>query len=758
MGASDAAWRILEFDLTGRDPTVECVPVHLDGQRIVSYRRGHEDEALAKDGKLEWYFNRPAAEVFDNVKYADFYENYRVHTKKPVRAREHDVWESVSGGRFVTRRQRGECVVRLFWVSPHRGELYYLRLLLSNFPCRSYADLYLLGGPDCKTFQEAACAMGLLDNEKEYSDALQEAHTFLLGNALRRMFVLLCNIGAPAAVLWEQHRDILSEDLFEGDENRERAYNQALIQIDRGLRRGGSNNVMHGLPDVVDDNTELGRERTAYSMDALKREVDEWLPRLSDEQRNVFNYIKLIVQQSQSASPITTSPNAVFLDAPGGCGKTLLCRVITAYLRLNKTVVICAASSGIAALNYDGGRTAHSTFGFPLEITDPRGVWSHTNGSQRGQFIKAAGLIIYDEVTMADRGLIEMMDRSLRDLMGSTRLFGGKPVMFCGDFRQLAPIVKGYHNEGDVVNASLISSRLWGFMKKMKLTVGQRCTDPEYSKHLLEIGEGRAPEHTFRLSNVEGDERTEPLIAIDRRVSHTYNVEELIAHVFPDEVLQNPDQCADRAILCTHNINVAATNELILGQLETEERELLSADSLALEAGDQADLYDIELLHQTTAKGVPPHVLKLKTGALCMIMRNLNSDDGLVNGAKVIIVQIGANVILIRRPGSPEVMALPRITFKFPIFDNSHVQMTRRQFPLQIAYAMSIHKSQGQTIRRCALDLRSGCFAHGQLYVALSRVPSPESLLILTPERRVRDGQIYARNIVYKNLIHRNSG
>lgn len=292
----------------------------------------------------------------------------------------------------------------------------------------------------------------------------------------------------------------------------------------------------------------------------------------------------------------------------------------------------------------------------------------------------------------------------------------------------------------------------------MRLTVGQRCTDPEYSKFLLEVGEGRLPEVMFRMSEAEGDDRTEALIGIDKRVNHATTIEQLVSHVFPDEVLQNPDQCADRAILCTHNINVAATNKLILGRLDTEEKELLSADSIAAEDGDHADLYDIEMLHHAESKGVPPHVLRLKRGALCMVMRNLNSDDGLVNGAKVIIVEIRKNIILVRRPGSQDIMALPRISFKFPIFENSHVNMIRRQFPLQVAYAMSVHKSQGQTIRKCALDLRSGCFAHGQLYVALSRVPSPESLLILSQERRVADGQIFAKNIVYRDLVNRRSG
>lgn len=193
--------------------------------------------------------------------------------------------------------------------------------------------------------------------------------------------------------------------------------------------------------------------------------------------------------------------------------------------------------------------------------------------------------------------------------------------MFCGDFRQLAPIVEGSRNASDVINASLSSSPLWGFIKKMNLSVGQRCTDPEYSKFLLQVGNGTAPEVTFQLSEAEDDDRTEQLIAIDKRVRHVTQVEALIEEVFPDEVIENPDQCADRAILSTHNINVKAINTQIMNRLEGEEMELLSADSVAFEHNDHVNLYDIDILHQAEAKGVPSHVLRLKVGALCMVMR-----------------------------------------------------------------------------------------------------------------------------------------
>ena len=120
---------------------------------------------------------------------------------------------------------------------------------------------------------------------------------------------------------------------------------------------------------------------------------------------------------------------------------------------------MCAAWSGIAATPYVGGATAHSIFGFPLDLEDELCVWGITSGSQRAELIRSADLIIYDEVSMAHRYLIEMLDRSLRDLCEPGLLFGGKPVLLCGDFRQLAPVVQD-STPSQVVAVSLKCSPL----------------------------------------------------------------------------------------------------------------------------------------------------------------------------------------------------------------------------------------------------------------------------------------------------------
>ncbi|KAE8738376.1 hypothetical protein FOCC_FOCC016145, partial [Frankliniella occidentalis] len=351
VGACDAAWRTLGFDLTGRDPTVECLPVHLDGKNTVIFQRGQEAEVADSQSRLMLYFNRPEDSVFDGVTYREFYENYIMHTRRPASGRV-QVYEYADGRHFVTPRQRGQLVSRLFWVSPKMGEQYYLRMLLMRFACRGYRDLLLKGGPECTTFQEACQAQGLLDDEREYIEAMQEAATFMTAVRLRSLFVTMCIIGAPAAVIWDICKGALCEDHFQRLLDMDRAEHLALLHIGRALRRNGTSLVEQGLRDVTDDDNELGRERLRYGADGQQAIVEEWEPRLSAEQREVTRQVLSAVADAEEGRPAVCG-RAFFLDAPGGTGKTTVAKYLAAKLRAEQKVVLCTASSGIAAINIE---------------------------------------------------------------------------------------------------------------------------------------------------------------------------------------------------------------------------------------------------------------------------------------------------------------------------------------------------------------------------------------------------------------------
>ncbi|KAI5708509.1 hypothetical protein M8J77_024181 [Diaphorina citri] len=744
IGASDACWRLLDFGLSKSEPTVECLPVHLEGKQTVMFRPGQLDNAVQQStSKLIIYFQRPSDSILDDVTYPSFYENYMIHASRP-RNPSGTLFEHPDGVHFITPRQRGEKVCRLIWVSPNRGEQYFLRILLLVIPCRGYSDLLSRGGTGCTTFQEVARHLGLVNDDREYHLALREAAAFMVGSRLRSFFVLLCNMGAPAFLLWGEFRDVLCEDHLERNPlDPELAYKLSLLEIDRSLRRQGSCLTDHGLPYVADDSTELGRELLAYGENLQGSIVDEWLPRLSPDQRMVFDHIQNLLGGSANAQ----TSRVLFLDGPGGYGKTQLIRVILAFVRSQGHVAIAVASSGIAAGNMPGGTTAHSMFRLPLDLGQGVGVWNITNGSQRAELIRAAQLIVFDEAPMAHRYIFEMLDRSLRDLMNSETPFGGKIFLCSGDFRQIAPVVEKARTPLDVVCVSLRASPLWRLFNVFHLVTPQRTRGTSfYSDFLLQVGNGTLPTETFG----EGRESQTLVPLTDVRVMT--NIEDLIADVFPANILRDSDQSARRAILAPLNVNVKNINERILGMLEGQLHELLSADSVDREDEDSLDA-DIQIVNQATGKGVPDHILRLKIGSVCLIMRNLNIADGLVNGTKVILTAISPRLITVRMPGGTQLYGIPRIIFKFAMVEGSPLRISRRQFPLMLAYAMSGHKSQGQTIDYVGVDLRTDCFTHGQLYVLLSRVRSPQDIVVLVPENRVHAGVAYVKNIVYNELL-----
>ena len=147
------------------------------------------------------------------------------------------------------------------------------------------------------------------------------------------------------------------------------------------------------------------------------------------------------------------------------------------------------------------------------------------------------------------------------------------------------------------------------------------------------------------------------------------------------------------------------------------------------------------------------HMTCNQIGALVMFIRNINFDSGLGNGKKRVVRGLSAKIVDVEviAQGFP-IVKIPRICFETQV-GHEGITFHRHQFSLRLCYAMTINKSQGQTLHKVNLDLRDDVFTHGQLYVALSRTTSRENILCLVKTNRLRDNAPHVANVVFREFI-----
>ena len=384
----------------------------------------------------------------------------------------------------------------------------------------------------------------------------------------------------------------------------------------------------------------------------------------------------------------------LFVTGRAGTGKSTLLRCLRDTIKAETVVV---APTGLAAVNV-GGQTIHSFFGLPPRLIRAEDV----KRSRNGRVMRRLELLILDEVSMVRSDLMAAIDLSLRINRGRPREpFGGVRLLMFGDLHQLPPVVTDHEV------AEHLESVHGGpfFFSIDALTEGAGTT-------LLEL------EQVFRQSD-------ETLLHVLNRVRDG-EADENDLSVLNDRV--NPVRTlgeGDPYVILTPTN--AAAQRINMAYLDA-----LQSQAHSYEAGVTGEF--------NTASQPTDQILVLKPGAKVILLRN-DPDRRWVNGTIARVSRLNEKQVFVEISGREYEVEPVSWESRRYAFDQTAEKVvetvagTFKQFPLRLAWALTIHKSQGLTLDRVYIDLGRGTFAHGQAYVALARCSSLEGLALARPLR-----------------------
>ncbi|MFE1646479.1 ATP-dependent RecD-like DNA helicase [Microbacterium sp. P01] len=426
---------------------------------------------------------------------------------------------------------------------------------------------------------------------------------------------------------------------------------------------------------------------------------------------------ELSAEQEALFRLIEDTRDHVFVTGRAGTGKSTLLQ----YLAWNtsKQIAVCAPT-GVAALNVEG-QTIHSLFRLPIGLI-AGGELDQSDATRK--ILNALDTLVIDEISMVNADLMDGIDRSLRQARGrKAEPFGGAQIVMFGDPYQLAPVPP----RGDELRYIQDHYRSFWFFDA-KVWAGEVASDG-----LVDLGRHGAELHIRELRDIH--RQSDPAFKAMLNAVRYGHVTADIAQVLNDTGARRPPEPTDGETpiitLATRNDIVNSINrrhlEALPGRAQTAAAEI-SGDFGRGEAGYPAD-----------------SELQLKVGAQVMFLRNDTSSYGdparWVNGTIGTVTRIAGGTVRVDVDGD-EFDVEPAVWERFRYaYDPGAKSLSREivaeftQFPLRLAWAVTIHKSQGKTYDRAIVDLGSGAFAPGQTYVALSRLTSLDGLYLSRPLR-----------------------
>ncbi|XP_072087869.1 uncharacterized protein [Arachis hypogaea] len=738
IAAPEACWRIFRFNLYRMYPSVERLQVHLPNQHQVSF---YEHQTISEIVNNDYFSRTMLTEFFALNRADDHQSRHLLYREIP----EYYSWHSKEK-EWRRRRSQKRAIGRIYTVSPTEGEKFYLRILLSNVRGPTgWDDLLTVDGVQYSSFKQSAQHRGLLESDSSIRSCLEEASILRMPCALRRLFATILIFCEPTDVrsLWDEFLSCMVDDYASTSTTTCNGLtNRLLRDLNDILLQHGKHIAQYDLPALTSDN-----DNDNFMPRIIQEEMSIEVPqedlcsieRLNHDQSAAFRCIMNTIDRRESG--------VFFVDGPGGAGKTFLYRAIIADLRIKGHIVLVTASSGIAATLLPGGRTAHSRFKIPINA-EPSSTCNISKQSDLAKLIRQTTAIIWDEAPMTNKETMESLDRTLRDILENNNPFGGKVMVMGGDFRQVLPVVpKG--SKSQMISASIVKSHLWAFTKILHLRQNMRSlNDHDFAEYLMRIGDGIEPTICEDLVQIK--------VGMAIPWEGEASIHKLIEETFPNLQSHGWDASymVERAILTPKNHDVQQLNDIVINQFPGDERILASFDEVE---GDTNNLYQQEYLNSISTGGLPPHMLKVKKGAPLMLLRNIDPKAGLCNGTRLLCRGTFQNMLdveILTGHHSGKRAFLPRIKHKTTENSGLPFVLIRKQFPVRLSFALTINKSQGQTIPKVGIYLPKHVFSHGQLYVALSRSISQSTTKILVKEGTVdgKGGQ-FTKNVVFKEIL-----
>ncbi len=420
--------------------------------------------------------------------------------------------------------------------------------------------------------------------------------------------------------------------------------------------------------------------------------------------------------QTEALEILKTGSN-IFLTGVPGAGKSFVINQYVKWLEDKGIYPSITASTGIAATHI-GGKTIHSFVGIGVvDYLDQQVIDIILQKENLYKKLLNTQVLIIDEISMLDSKVLDKVDSILRAVKKSEKPFGGIQIIFVGDFFQLPPVTK----KGEEAKYFAFQSRAWKDAKPLVCYLEEqyRQTDETFTKLLMAIRENNVDEyHIEILEDVKKKTFEKFGLELPKQKNEEEYFEEEISYdnnlVYKKENSDERSDSIDILELHSHNKNVDEINNSKLKKIFGKEffYEMLTQGRTNL----------VENLKKSC---LSPEILKLKIGAKVIFTKN-SLDGKYVNGTLGIVKDLDKETIIVETKDG-KLIDVKREEWQYE--DGGKVKAKISQYPLRLAWAITVHKSQGMSLDEAVVSLGE-TFEYGQGYVALSRLKSLEGLYL----------------------------